>query len=440
MLFTEGLSDPFQWSAEPGNCRIDDVRDVDTPLRLHLVSGIMLHLSSVQLSLLPEALTRGCAGGRLGGVDTMRDALLEFLSIPSVGGTAGETQAQLWVAQTMRDWGWDVDVWEDDPHTHAHDPAYPGMEVARTQVTGVIGRPPGSAGRRLILGHTDVVPAGPAPAVDGDRIVGRGSVDMKAGLIAGMFAALEAGGDVAVCAVSGEEDGGIGTFLALKHGLSAQQCVIPEPTDLTIMPANAGSLTFRITLPGVAAHGARRWDGHNALEGLPEVLNRLLELEESRNTEVPEVLKSWPIAYPISVGRIAGGDWPSTVMAQVVFEGRYGVRLDETLEEAIAAFDDALDGTGAHVEWPGGRFASAALPLDDPLVQQVSIAHAEVTGRAPAIIGATYGSDLRQLLGAGIPTIQYGPGDAALAHSEDEEVPFADVLRCREVLQRWLQM
>jgi acetylornithine deacetylase len=70
----------------------------------------------------------------------------------------------------------------------------------------------------------------------------------------------------------------------------------------------------------------------------------------------------------------------------------------------------------------------------------VSIAHAEVTGQAPAIIGATYGSDLRQLLAAGIPTIQYGPGDAALAHSEDEEVPFADVLRCREVLQRWLQM
>lgn len=357
-----------------------------------------------------------------------------------MGGTAAESQAQEWVADSMRSWGWVVDVWQDEPAAHTADPTYPGMEVARSQVTGVIGRPVGSTGSRLILGHTDVVPGGPAPQVEDGRILGRGTVDMKAGFIAGMFAALEAGGDVAVCAVSGEEDGGIGTYLALKHGLTARECIIPEPTDLTIMPANAGSLTFRITLPGVAAHGARRWDGHNALEGLPEVLQRLRELEAERNTDVPEVLRNWPIAYPISVGRIAGGDWPSTVMAEVAFEGRYGVRLGETLDEAMVAFEEALDGTGAHVEWPGGRFASAGLPSEHPLVQQLSVAHAEVTGLSPAVIGGTYGSDLRQLLGAGIPTVQYGPGDAALAHSEDEAVAWDDVLRCREVLQRWLQM
>ncbi len=370
----------------------------------------------------------------------MRDALREFLDIPSVGGTAAETQAQLWVADMMRGWGWDVQVWQDDPLEHIEDPSYPGMEVSRAQVTTVVGKPSGSNGTRLILGHTDVVPAGPAPQIDGDRVVGRGSVDMKAGFIAGLFAALEAGGDVAVCAVSGEEDGGIGTFLALHHGLRAQQCVIPEPTGLTIMPANAGSLTFRITLPGVAAHGARRWDGHNALEGLPEVLRRLQDLETRRNQDPPEVLRTWPIAYPISVGRIAGGDWPSTVMAELVFEGRYGVQLGETIAEAMQIFEDALDGTGAHVQWPGGRFAPASLPTDDPLVQQLSVAHAGVTGQIPALIGGTYGSDLRQLLAAGIPSIQYGPGDAALAHSEDEEVSFAQVLTCREVLQRWLQM
>ncbi len=373
-------------------------------------------------------------------VDTLPDALLEFLNIPSASGTAAEAEAQQWVADTMRGWGWDVELWTDDPADFADEPDYPGMEVPRSQVVGVIGKPPGSSGAKLILGHTDVVPAGPMPRIDGDRVIGRGSVDMKAGFIAGMFAALDAGGDVAVCGVSGEEDGGIGAYLALQHGLTAQQCVIPEPTDLTIMPANAGSLTFRITLPGVAAHGARRWDGHNALEALPDILTRLRELETTRNAEVPEVLKSWPIAYPISIGRIVGGDWPSTVMAEVALDGRYGVRLGETIPEAMSAFEEALDGTGAHIEWFGGRYASAALPSDDPLVQQLSIAHADVTGQAPAIIGGTYGSDLRQLLAAGIPTVQYGPGDAALAHSEDEEVPMADVQRCREVLRRWLLM
>lgn len=370
----------------------------------------------------------------------MLDSLLEFLAIPSAGGTAGESQAQVWVADTLRSWGWDVDMWQDSPHAHRDHPDYPGMEVARTEVTGVIGRPPGSSGRRLILGHTDVVPGGPRPTTDGQRVIGRGAVDMKSGMLAGMFAAREAGGDVAVCAVSGEEDGGIGAFLALQHGLTAEQCVIPEPTGLTIMPANAGSLTFRITLPGVSAHGARRWDGHSALEALPDVLQRLRDLETARCTDVPEVLKSWPIAYPISVGRIHGGDWPSTVMAELHLEGRYGVALGETIADAVSAFESALAGTGARIEWFGGRFASASLPDGDPLLAQLQAAHTEVTGSPAAVIGGTYGSDLRQLIGAGIACVQYGPGDAALAHSEDEEVAWSDVLQCREVLQRWLQM
>jgi acetylornithine deacetylase len=127
-------------------------------------------------------------------------------------------------------------------------------------------------------------------------------------------------------------------------------------------------------------------------------------------------------------------------MAEVSLEGRYGVALGETIAEAMAVFERALEGTGARVEWFGGRFASASLPVDDPLVSQLRAAHAQVTGAPPEVIGGTYGSDLRQVLGAGIACVQYGPGDAALAHGEDEEVAVGEVLRCREVLQRWLQM
>ncbi len=365
--------------------------------------------------------------------------LLELLEVRSVGGTAAEAQAQQWVADRLRRWGWDVEVWEDPADAGSDDPAYPGMEVARATVTGVIGKPPGSTGRLLILGHTDVVPGGPAPAVADGTIGGRGSVDMKSGLVAGMYAAQEAGGDVAVCAVSGEEDGGIGAFLALRHGLRAEQCVIPEPTSLAIIPANAGSLTFRITLPGVAAHGARRWDGHNALDAVPDVLDRLRALEAERTADVPALLAEWPIAYPISVGRIAGGDWASTVMSEVTLEGRFGVRLGEPLSAAMAAFERALSGTGAHVEWPGGRFASAGLDAGHPLVRGLAQAHQDISGDVARVHGATYGSDLRQLIAAGIPTVQYGPGDAAIAHSEDEAVALSEVRTGRDVLRRWLR-
>jgi len=372
-------------------------------------------------------------------VEPMIADLLELLDIRSVGGTTAEAQAQQWVADRLRRWGWDVEVWEDPADAGADDPDHPGMEVARETITGVIGRPPGSEGSRLVLGHTDVVPGGPASALTDDTLAGRGSVDMKSGLLAGMYAAHEAGGDVAVCAVSGEEDGGIGAFLALRHGLRADQCVIPEPTSLAIVPANAGSLTFRITLPGVAAHGARRWDGHSALDAVPDVLARLRALESERTADVPALLAEWPIAYPISVGRIAGGDWPSTVMSEVTLEGRFGVRLGEPIPEAMAAFEAALTGSGANVEWFGGRFAAAELDTSDPLVRDLSRAHADVTGHPARVHGVTYGSDLRQLVAAGIATVQYGPGDAAIAHSEDEAVALADVLTCRDVLRQWLR-
>lgn len=368
-------------------------------------------------------------------MDELFTDLLELLEIPSTGGTAAEAQAQRWVARKLQSWGWEVEVWEDDPARYLE---HPGMEVDRSSVVGVIGRPPGSTGENLILGHTDVVPGGPSPAVRGSTVIGRGTADMKAGLVAGMHAARMAPTTAVVCAVSGEEDGGIGAFLALKHGLTAKRCVIPEPTDLSVVLANAGSLTFRITLPGVAAHGARRWEGHNALEMVPEVMTRLRGLEARRNTDVAPVLASWPIAYPISIGRIQGGDWPSTVMAQVQLEGRYGVALDETIDAAIHIFEESLVGTGAAVEWFGGRFAPAGLTVDHPLVTDLARAHHNIVGSEPAVLGATYGSDLRQLIGAGIPTVLYGPGDAQQAHSEDEEVGVEQVLACRDVLAEWL--
>jgi acetylornithine deacetylase len=207
---------------------------------------------------------------------------------------------------------------------------------------------------------------------------------------------------------------------------------------LAIIAANAGSLTFRITIDGTAAHGAMRWDGHNAMEEVPEIQRRLAALEQQRNRDVPPIMASWPIAYPISIGRIQGGDWPSTVMGTVSLEGRYGVGLGESLSSAMAAFEEAMRGTGARIRWFGGRFASASVEVDQPWIAALRAAHEGVTGSNPAVLGATYGSDLRQLVAAGIPTVLYGPGDTALAHSANENVSVAQVVQCREVLERWL--
>ena len=88
------------------------------------------------------------------------------------------------------------------------------------------------------------------------------------------------------------------------------------------------------------------------------------------------------------------------------------------------------------VEWWGGQFASGRIPGDSDLVERVRTAHGAVTGGGRAdVYGAPYGSDLRLLTGlGGIPTVQYGPGDAMLAHGPMESVPVAEIVTTARTL------
>ena len=98
---------------------------------------------------------------------------------------------------------------------------------------------------------------------------------MKAGLIAAHCAVqavrrsgVRLRGDLLVASVQGEEDGGLGTYATLRRGWTAHACVIPEPTDLALVPANSGALTFRLRVHGHATHAARRTEGVSAIETL----------------------------------------------------------------------------------------------------------------------------------------------------------------------------
>jgi acetylornithine deacetylase len=66
-------------------------------------------------------------------------------------------------------------------------------------------------------------------------------------------------------------------------------------------------------------------------------------------------------------------------------------------------------------------------------VSEVSAVVHDVCGAEPAVRGAPYGSDLRHYVSAGVPTVQYGPGDVQYAHAVDEHVALADVLACAQV-------
>lgn len=402
--------------------------------------------------------------GQSSAVERALDALLpdlralaaDLIAIPSVGGSAAEQQAQFHVAHWLAEHGLEVESGEVPVDPAARE--FPGMEVQRASVVRVVGRLPGSGTGPdlLLLGHTDVVPAEDPSAFQpiwrSDRLAGRGASDMKAGVAAMCVAAaavagsgVRLAGDVVVAPVSAEEDGGAGTFALLRGPAPlrlapSSAAIVPEPTTGRLVVANAGSLTFRIAVRGRRAHGALRWQGINPLDCLDTVLRALRELEAVRCRDADPLLAEWPLPYPISVGTISGGDWASTVPAQVELTGRFGVRIGEPVESAKADFEAAIAAAAAahpwlaqhppEVSWWGAEFASAGTDPGEPVVRALSACG--VPGKVSA---APYGSDLRLLVGlAGLPTVQYGPGRPQDAHTADESVCWPDVEQCARTL------
>ena len=385
--------------------------------------------------------------------------LTELLSIPSVSGSEAEVEVQAWLAERWQAEGLEVDRWDLDLGALTSDANFPGMEVERSAGLGVTAtvRGDGTGPTLLLNGHTDVVPPGDLDAwtgdpfaprrmvIDGlDSLVARGSCDMKAG-VAAMWAAVRAvastplRGNVILAPVSGEEDGGLGTFALLHHGVRADMCVITEPTALDIIPANGGALTFRLTVRGHAAHASMRTSGVSVIEKFIPIYRALEELEARRNADVDPLMRRWDIAYPLSIGVVQSGDWASTVPDLLIAEGRLGVALGESVDEARADLERTVARTCAadpwlrdhpvEVTWWGGQFASGRTDPAHPITQLVASGHEALFSQTPEIYGGPYGSDLRLLTGiGGIQTVQYGPGIPQAAHTPDEYVPVQQVV------------
>jgi len=394
--------------------------------------------------------------------------LSALVRVPSI--TGSEEAVQDLVAALMADAGLEVERLSPDPAAIAADPDFPGAEMPRTSLPIVVGRLPGTrpGPRVLLVGHVDVVPLGDAAnwtvdpfggTVRDGRMYGRGACDMKGG-VASILAALRAivaagaagelAGDVRFVSVPSEEDGGQGMLAAIRAGCTGDLAIITEPTGLEVVIAHAGALTFRLVVPGRAAHASRRTEGVSALEGLTVLLAALAADEERRNAaETDPLMTALGLPYATIVGTVAGGDWPSTVMDRVVAEGRYGVKLGQTAREAemelraaigaACAADPFLSAHPATVEITGGRFSSARIAADHPLPVGLAATVEAVTGRRPGLIGEPYGADMRLLVNEGAtPTVIFGPGDVRIAHAANEWVPLDEVETCARVLAAWL--
>jgi acetylornithine deacetylase len=393
--------------------------------------------------------------------------LRALVRIPSITGSEDAVQDEM--ERLFREIGLETSRIATDPVAFALDPDFPGAEMPRTSLPVVVGRLGRAGGRRLLLvGHVDVVPPGDlatwttdpwAADVRDGRLYGRGACDMKGGVVS-ILAALRAvvasgaaddfDGEVVAVSVPSEEDGGQGMLAAIRAGCTGDAAVITEPTGLDVVIAHAGAITFRLTVPGRAAHASVRREGVSALDNLYTLMRALEADEAARNAaETDPLMTVLGLPYPTIIGKVEGGEWASTVLDRVVAEGRYGVKLGQSWRDAEADLRAAVDAACAAdpflrdhpvgLELTGGKFSSSRIPADHPLPVSLAAAAETVLGLRPAMLGEPYGADMRLLVKEGnTPTVIFGPGDVKVAHSADEFVPLAEVADCARVLAAWV--
>lgn len=336
------------------------------------------------------------------------------------------------------------------------DPEHPGEEAERSELFGATatlrGRNP-EAPRLCLNGHLDVVGIGAelwrhdpfgGDVVEG-RLHGRGAVDMKGAVAAALHALVAVGdaggtpGDVVLQAVGSEEDGGLGTFAALRADDGFAACVIPEPTDFRVACAQAGATTFKAFVSGRSAHAAVRLQGISAIDRYVAIHTALAELEQELNANVAHPLMSGlELPYPVSVGRLSAGEWSSSVPDQLEFEGRVGVPLGATTSVVRERFEAVVRNAcpDAVVTWHGGRFEPAETSVDHEFTQLVLAAGADELGRPVEPIGVPYGADMRLFCERGIPCVMFGTPGLERAHAVDEYVEVDDLVMLARTLIR----
>jgi acetylornithine deacetylase len=382
--------------------------------------------------------------------------LQELVRTRSVTGEEGAVAKV--VERAFSERGLGVDTWNATPEEMEPYIDHVGEQASYENRPNVVGVSRGNAGGRSILlnAHTDTVdPGDPAAwthdplsgAVEGDLLYGRGSCDMKGGLVTHLTAldalsdlGLDLRGDVTVAATVGEENGGLGALSTILRGYRADAALITEPTRLALVPAQGGSLVFRLKVPGRSAHAAVRDEGVSALEKFVPIFENLRELEQERNAALNHPLyDGLKNKVPINVGVVRAGNWASTVPESLVAEVRVGLIPGEEVGSfknlvseriaAVAERDPWLREHPPELEWFGGQFAPAEVGLDAPICEAVKEAHELVTGNKPPVEGVAYGADMRLFIHfGGMPCVMYGAGDVNLAHAPDEHISVTDLL------------
>ena len=291
--------------------------------------------------------------------------------------------------------------------------------------------------RRVVLaGHLDTVPiADNVPSrVEGDRLYGCGTSDMKAGVavLLRMAATVpDPAVDLTLVCYDNEEvesfRNGLGRVARTAPSLLAGDfAILLEPTSGLVEAGCQGTMRMRVTTGGRRAHSARAWLGANAVHAAAPVLARLAAYDPRTvridGCDYREGLNAVGIA-----GGVAGNVLPDVCTVDVNFRfapDRSEADAEEHLRAVFAGVDATLELTDS---------APGALPgLDAPAARDFVAA----VGQAPV---AKYGwTDVARFAQLGIPAVNFGPGEPNLAHTREEHVLLPLIPACEDALRAYL--
>jgi acetylornithine deacetylase/succinyl-diaminopimelate desuccinylase family protein len=307
-------------------------------------------------------------------------------------------------------------------------------------------------GERAIYfhGHYDVVPAQSPRQFEPFRkehfLFGRGSCDMKGGIVAMLYAILalketgaEWNGRTVLTLVPNEETGGEGGSARLaRDGLLGRNGVgmlLAEPTSGVIWNANRGAISLRVQVFGKSAHVGLQHHGENAFERLHRVVERLQALKhevEEHNTRAKIGAEQARNSILLLGGQSGGGSNFNVVPEKCWFTIDRRINPEEDLAAEKAKLLEVLESSkreGIPLEWEiVQEGSSAACDEDAALGQALSRSIRAVTGEVPRFEMCPGLLEIRFYAAEGIPAYAYGPGLLSVAHGPSEYVDLRRVI------------
>lgn len=307
---------------------------------------------------------------------------------------------------------------------------YGNNVVARTQL--------GRAERVVLAGHIDTVPIAdnvPSRLDENGVLWGCGTSDMKSGVAVQLRIAAtvpEPNRDLTFVFYDNEEVAahlnGLGHVAdAHPDWLEGDFAVLLEPSDGQVEGGCQGTLRVYLRTEGERAHSARSWMGSNAIHAAAPILGRLAAYEPRR-----PVIDGLEYREGLNAVRIEAGVANNVIPDACTVVVNYRYAPDRSAEEALAHVHEVFADCGV-VEFTVDDHSGAAMPgLSHPAAEAFMAA---VGGTAQPKFGWT---DVSRFGALGVPAVNYGPGDALLAHKRNEHVAVDRITHCEERLRSWL--